>query len=556
METLVGGLLGLVTATLLVVLSLEVFSGLADFDHDLGLRMRHFYVQRIANWSHGLHPDGADATAFVFLDLEAEPLLTDAANASATAACRALQLARTQCRAATPGAPPGASPGAPPGASPGASPGAANTQHMASCVDTALPSSCAAGRPVDRGLLAALVTSLRRSSARLIVLDVELSDEADQVPAAETSALRKALSADVGGAVPVIIVRPAQYDRFDEDSKVYVIRPGPAFALNSDTALATTGQVAPHGVMAAIALPAPGQPIRRYPRCYRSTGQDGGVFPSLPWLAANLLVGNAAEPAKAICGGAAQPPGGVSVDLYAAPYINYAIPSLRAHEDDSGDRDDFRLWSTYRQLSTHCLVSAFWSQKSPCGHTAAYANKVVVIGASSTTRRDRHATPIGNLAGAEVVINAIHSFVPALAAPDKSTTAAVVKKAGIVLVCLLPWFGFFCLRGYLRELIRPQGAANTQHGEAHGKAHEEAPKAPPLRSQLLVGVATLIAFCCTLAVAIGITMWFSLASFSVLVGVLAIGIEQYVEAVTKWVLHPSESFLKWVLRIPPKAGTH
>ena len=101
-----GGLLGLVTATLLVVLSLEVFPGLADFDHDLGLRMRHFYVQRIANWSHGLHPDGADAPAFVFLDLEAEPSLTGAANESATAACRALQLARTQCRAATPGAPP------------------------------------------------------------------------------------------------------------------------------------------------------------------------------------------------------------------------------------------------------------------------------------------------------------------------------------------------------------------------------------------------------------------------------------------------------------------
>jgi hypothetical protein len=89
-----------------------------------------------------------------------------------------------------------------------------------------------------------------------------------------------------------------------------------------------------------------------------------------------------------------------------------------------------------------------------------------------------------------------------------------------VLVCLGPWFVYFCVRKCLK------------------RRHHSGWKASLGR-----GAIVLIAFAITLVVVVSITFKASYSSFSVLVGVLAIGVEQYIEVMRKWVLDPFEQWL-------------
>ena len=65
-----------------------------------------------------------------------------------------------------------------------------------------------------------------------------------------------------------------------------------------------------------------------------------------------------------------------------------------------------------------------------------YKDKIVVIGASNPSRRDRHYTPFGDMAGSEVVINAIRSFL-IYDSQDKSPWDLIKRE----LVIVSAWFG-------------------------------------------------------------------------------------------------------------------
>ena len=505
-ETLAGGLLGVVTASVLVVSSLVFFPGLADFDYDMGLRMRKFADEYLSNWTTGLVPDAKHVDSYVFVDVDPQLEPSPTEGGDDTGACSALAHVPTRCYVMRPGAP------AP--------------RDRAACARGQVVLNCSAARPLNRHLLSELVKGLRERGARLIILDVVLADEPGAIDQAENLALRDAMRQSGDAAGPVIFAQPAEYDSQHEPTGSHSARVDPARLFDARLPADAGGTAAGNGrpAFAAIALAAPGQPVRRYPKCFHSVWHGAKPSPSLPYVAAALLAQPGTDPTS-LCPALGADDSGRDDSPYSAPRIRYTLPSLRAHQDNTRDGEDFRMWSVYRHVYNRCLAAKFWSEESPCSRPETYRGKVVVIGASSFLRRDRHYTPIGNMAGAEVVINAIRSFVLNPQQRDQDVGEAVLKKVSIVLVCLVPWLAFFCVYGYVKR---------GSHHRSHWTAS-------------LCRIAIVIfAFATTLVLVVGITFRASYSSFFVLIGVLAIAVELYI-AVTKLGL---DAFKGLLWRVP------
>lgn len=312
---------------------------------DAGLRMSAA-VDRIAHQRSGMQPDGSNA--YVFLDVDPNDLdyVSDDAQGSPS-------------------------------------------QRV--CNASGNSWACAPGRPINRSLLANVVRRLNERAPNLIVLDVALAPEGGVVPKEEDDELRAALC----------------------DSQVRVLFPATVLGIDSGRTppypfarLLENGQGVGHcaggkRIETGIAYPSPGSPVRRYPRCFRTSG--GALLPSLPYRAARSSSLTArAEPA--ICDDAA----GDIADP--EPRIAYTLPGLLGHERSDPASDAGRQWSFYRQLYTRCLGTDFWDERASCGGKELYEGRVVVVGASSAARRDRHATPLGDMSGAEITINALRSF--------------------------------------------------------------------------------------------------------------------------------------------------
>lgn len=513
-ETLAGGLLGVVTAAVLVVSSMFFFPGLADFDYDMGLRMRKFADEYLSNWTTGMVPNAKHVDSYVFVDVDPQLEPSPAAGGDDAGACSGLARVPTRCYVMKPGAP------AP--------------RDRAACAGGQVVLNCSAARPLNRHLLAELVKGLRERGARLVVVDVELAGEPGIVDRAENLALRDAMRQSGNAAGPVIFVQPAEYDSLHEPTGSHNARADPARLF--DAALPADGGGTAEGngrpAFAAIALAAPGQPVRRYPKCFHSVWHGAKPTPSLPYVAATLLAQPGTDPAS-LCPASGTDDSGRDDSPYSAPRIRYTLPSLHADQDNTRDGEDFRMWSVYRHVYNRCLAANFWSEESPCSRPETYRGKVAVIGASSLLRRDRHYTPIGNMAGAEVVINAIRSFVLNPQQRDQDVGEAVLKKASIVLVCLGPWFLFFCVHGYVKRPSDHRSRWTASLGRV---------------------IIVFIALGITLVVVVGITFKMSYSSFSVLVGVLAIAFELYIE-VTKWGLDHFKRLLRRAFCLPVES-TH
>lgn len=524
-KTLTGTILGLVTSIALVLLS--VYGGLADFDYDVGLRMHRFGQERLKHRSSSLSPEKTHGDTYVFLDVDPEPdrratvshesTWTPAAMLGSIAACKALVNAFPEHYALSTGQLP------------------PSVNNQSASVLTGL--ECSPTRPLNRYLLAALVRELRERGARLIVVDVELAAEVGVIPAAENQALVKALIEQ--SLVPVIFVKPVAFAWQLEPSKinyVHIDQADPFEQALEKTFQNRQSELPGVRVAAAVVLPEPGQPLRRYPKCYKTDAAGVGPLPSLPFLAAMLSASSVTDPST-LCAQEATREAQYSGNAYVAPRIVYTLPSLRGHQDDPGEGEGFRLWSIYRRVYNRCLASNFWVAESICGQKVSYEDKVVVIGASNRLRRDRHYTPIGNMAGAEVVINTIRSFVLYADHKDKEIGEAMWKKAQIVLMCGPVWFIFFGLQCFL------QRCDNTKQHLSNRQ------KASRVMMVFLVFLVVLLAV-------IGITVSVTYSSFSIVVGVLAVALEQYVEVVTKWVVHPCDAAFRKLLGLSAPFRQH
>lgn len=244
-KTASGILLGLITSVLVVLASHLLFPGLADFDYDLGLRMQTWADLDLRFGATSLSPAETGKDAYLFLDVDPRPprfpetstVTLDPTNESAGSnACASLIRKYPE-----------------------------RYTLVSSKENSKAPLNCSDARPLNRYLLAELVEGLRERGAALIVLDVELAPAQDVVDARETTALQMALWDRAGGAAKVVYADPAEFVSADRESDAISI----ASEHNPDfDAPAHSPPVSDH-VFSAIALPAPGVPLRRYPRCMR-----------------------------------------------------------------------------------------------------------------------------------------------------------------------------------------------------------------------------------------------------------------------------------------------
>jgi hypothetical protein len=522
-KTLVGTLLGLVTAALLVMFSHSLFPEVADFDYDIGLRMRRFSVEHLSFDSLGMTPNKDLPDAYLFLDVDPEQGTSSSANESSdiasreSSACASLSDEMHDRYTLVPSA--------------------VNQCSEGPCSNKPRFLNCNSARPLNRYLLAELVKEVRNRGARLIILDILLAAEPGVVAPEENSALRDALWSSKEGAAQVIYARPAQFGGQSETSGInhVIIEPTHTF----DASMSSAGEprtVSSMGplVAAAVALPAPGQPLRRYPKCYQSDIYGEDLIPSLPYLASAILMHHEAA-FSTLCRPSGATRGHPAEGNDSPPRIHYTLPSIRADQDNTLANDDFRLWSVYRRIYNRCMASNFWSTKSQCSEQETYKDKVVVIGATNPRRQDRHYTPFGDMAGAEVVINTIRSFIIYPLEHEETLEQAVLSEVGTVLRCMIIWFGFYCLLGFI---------------------HRSTHKGTPLVARFALGAVVFVGFWITLIAVLGVTFRATYASFSILVGVLSIGVEQYVEVMKTWILRPFEQMLERLLRLPSNTSEH
>jgi hypothetical protein len=360
---------------------------------------------------------------------------------------------------------------------------------------------CRSTRPFNRHLLAEIVRELRSRGTRLIVMDIVLS-EAD-ASKKENDELVAAMWFARDGDVPVVFAAPVQPRNDDQSDGALYFEVEPQSSLEGSQAATfrNTGQP-------AVAVPSPEQPVRRYPRC---ASIEGGTMRTLPFAAADLI---------------RKRPGRDEMPCRAPAHrIVYTIPPFAGHEDSAPGTKGRDTWAFYRKLANRCLVGNFWNAASRCGAPkekgSAFTGKIVVVGASNPIRRDWHYTPLGNMVGPEVVINTIRSALQVPNSHDPKFWGSLGSKLLIVIFCAVLWFPYHVWRlcRSRRSRSRPSRWATVTNGA------------------IVSG-----GFVVTLFAVVVVTLLMSLPHLDVLIGVLAISLELYVEG-AQVILHYIEQRL-------------
>jgi CHASE2 domain len=287
----------------------------------------------------------------------------------------------------------------------------------------ARPKDCARDRPVSAALVVDFVRAMRASGAAVVIVDI-----APFAEAADREALRDAAAGPDG---PWIIA-PAYG------------RPGPDRAhltLTGDAARDPTRGLAAGRLRLASFVTATDPEsrdgvIRQY-AVFTPLDRGAGPqpVPSAPYLAAAYL--NPKRAAAADCTyyrvGCAKPPStpgqGLlpSSDKALMRPVFFTLPSLAlldptplppGSEKDrlSRNRQVF-LEMGYRRLSAKSLLDPRDTTPTFRTDRAAFAGHLVVLGSSLPSALDLHLTPLGQMTGSEVILNATRAFAAAQQAP-------------------------------------------------------------------------------------------------------------------------------------------
>jgi hypothetical protein len=252
-------------------------------------------------------------------------------------------------------------------------------------------------------------------------------------------------------------------------------------------------------------------------------------WPTLPWQAVQLL-----HPSSERC-----------ETKEAAPSPSRIVFTLPAGVGYDGDVPDAAKadWAWYRSVYNRCRASDLWRNgSSRCANASFLSGQVVVVGASNPVRSDAQLTPIGYMNGAEVVINAMRSFEQYPELEEPRAAEVVAKKIRIVLLCACVWLAFNLWRRR-RDALWHDVTKRT------------------LAARILRGLRFAAVFLATLSVVLGLTLYLSLRtlgpvpSFDIFLGVLALSLEQYVEAV-QWVHHGMTKRLDRLLGLGDKHVSH
>lgn len=314
-----------------------------------------------------------------------------------------------------------------PGPGPGPGP-AAEAVHEAKPL-----TPCEIGKPAPQGLILDFVRAAATSKAAVVVLDIASPDDA-----ASAASLRTGLAASAAGNGPWIIVEAAA--RPDDDATSFGYFGDPT----RDTATwPVSGKVRP-ALMAPTTDPtADDGVIRHYPPAgwVDAGGAGDRYLPSAPYLAALLadprragLADCAYFRAAAGCAAQADRAGLWSANRGRTPAspIHYRFKSLSLDPDARPTAEaELRYRGRYDRYEASDLLKKGAFVLDP----KAFAGKTIVLGSSLRSGFDWHATPLGPMSGAEVIINATNSFAEFGVQPDPAPSGASARVAR--------WFAVF-----------------------------------------------------------------------------------------------------------------
>lgn len=455
---LVGLVVGYLIAVLLVALVLPVFPRIQEYSRDLGLALAVRWELIRAVGSGGVQRVDKEP-GYAFIDLHPGSVGTSSESTRNDAQVRPdpYEVACRQLAVADP------------------------------------RRSCDARHPVDRHLLADAIDKVSRLPIQSVVIDILLDAGPEPHGISGDEALREAIRKSgrtVFAAAPVVVASSGLKAGLD-----LAVLP-PEGLPDLLRAPASGGQPL---ARPGVPFPVAEQPVRRYARCQSISG-TGELMPTLPWAVARYALEQGAQQGRTLdC-----------ADRRTPPRIAYTLPSLDSHvgEDLSQFID---LAASYTHLLLRCTWNDLSRPGSPCSSAQAMRGRIVVIGASNPLRRDRHFTPLGDMAGSEVVINAIRSFILYESKPEPTLAWKLAGKLWVVtLVAMLVWLPFYVFR----------------HWHEHRDSPATVRPAAKLRAVLLRFSVFAFAVVCASALA----LWVSVAKtptpdVDVLVPVLAVAIE-------------------------------
>ena len=279
-----------------------------------------------------------------------------------------------------------------------------------------------------------VVSRLAELNAQAIVLDVFL-DAGLTGEIAENDRLLQNAIHEVA-RVPIVVLAPAMDTRLSDDGTAQLVQLDPAGRLS----------LTPKDLLEAVPYPWPGYPIRRYARCLRVLGTipEQTWLPSLAQAMAQLAVkdGHTLDACR----------DSDVTDEAVAPRIVYTIPPMRGHEDSRSGTKDWEDLTQYREIFTRCLATNLWNERSSCSDARMFSNRIAVVGASHPQRRDRHYTPLGDMSGPEIAVNAARSLVLFPSNGDSSWLGKLSKKLAILIsVSVVVWLPYYLVRCLLRR---------------------------------------------------------------------------------------------------------
>jgi hypothetical protein len=310
---------------------------------------------------------------------------------------------------------------------------------------TSIDLSCSPLQSADRDVVAAMVAAARDSQALVVVLDIATIWSDPQGPDKLTDALTKNANETSRSPVVMPLMYRARPSPDAADRSFLVITPLPE-ASGPKTASPAAGVY--FGL--PFAYPEPGPMSEGVVRLYaRSVATDAlrshgeRIYPTLAGAAACLADTVAKElviePVSKLAANreACDQPAVIE----SPTRIWFSVPPMRASDHD------IRLQRLeQRNLVFHEKASeSFESFASPTRHfrdTKLLYHSIVVIG-SSRDGRDYHATPLGVMAGAEIVLNAIRSFLEYSPGGEVSWGWSVLIEVPVIAVTATVFAGFW-----------------------------------------------------------------------------------------------------------------
>ncbi len=127
--------------------------------------------------------------------------------------------------------------------------------------------------------------------------------------------------------------------------------------------------------------------------------------------------------------------------------------TLHRADDDASipTRNAARLYS--RITSSQAITQAGVLRLDPDWIT----DKVVIVGFNGPSGLDRHSTPLGEMSGAELILNAIRSFASGAALDSEDEPSAVLRETTAAIVSSGPFLIFWRIQGGLWRWARRRG---------------------------------------------------------------------------------------------------